>query len=175
MKQSEWMRFFQALEKINRRDCLISKLVLQGGKRSSEVLSLHSEKIFFEENKIIFIQSKTKGLYKESVIFYPGTVMEELKEYLGDRTGGVFVTRTGRKVAYRNVYNTFVKAGTRANIPFRVTSHVLRTSAITFLKQQGYADSEIMKISGHASSEMVHAYDKSSQEENPTKHLFLVK
>jgi len=70
--------------------------------------------------------------------------------------------------------STFAKAGIRANIPFRVTPHILRASNVTFLKQQGFTDSEIMKVTGHASAEMIYAYDKTSRAENASKRVNLM-
>jgi hypothetical protein len=35
--------------------------------------------------------------------------------------------------------------------------NVLRASAVTYLKQQGFSDSDIQKVTGHASSQMVNA------------------
>lgn len=174
INQSQWIRFFEQLHALNPRDCLIGKLILQGGKRASEVLSVHSQQIYFDSNKIHFVQSKTKGEYRETVIFYPETIMKQLKDYLRERTGLVFITRNGKPIPHIQLYNTFLKASERAKLPVKVTPHVLRASTITFLKQQGFADSEIMKITGHASSEMVNAYDKTSIEENPTKAINLI-
>jgi integrase len=101
--------------------------------------------------------------------------MEALKAYIGDRTGLVFVTRNGKKISVDQLENTFSKAGYAAKLPFsKVHPHMLRASAITYLKQLGYSDSEIMKMSGHASAEMVHAYDKSDKADNPSKKVCLV-
>jgi len=44
---------------------------------------------------------------------------------------------------------------------------------VTYLKQQGFADSDIMKITGHAKSAMVPAYNKSSREQNPIEKILL--
>ena len=62
----------------------------------------------------------------------------------------------------------------KANVPFRVTPHTLRSSNVTFLKQQGFADSEIMKVTGHASADMIYAYDKSNRADNASKRVNLV-
>ena len=35
---------------------------------------------------------------------------------------------------------TFAKAGRASGIPFKVSPHVLRASAVTYLKQQGFQD-----------------------------------
>ena len=52
MSQAQWCLFLEELEKISPRDCLIAKVMLQGGKQVT-------------------------------VITYPKTVMEKLKEYVG--------------------------------------------------------------------------------------------
>lgn len=174
MTQKEWSVFLKELDKINRRDCLIAKLILQGGKRVSEVLSLATDQINFDAREITYTQSKTRGYHKETVITYPKPIMDDLKTYLYDRKGHVFVTSSGRPVFMTQLSYTFALAGERAKIPFKVTPHVLRASTVTYLKREGFADSEIMKVTGHASAEMVHAYDKSERSNNPSKIVSLV-
>jgi integrase/recombinase XerD len=100
--------------------------------------------------------------------------MRELREYIGDRKGYVFLSSKGNAVILNQVANTFAKVGRQVGIPFKVTPHMLRASRVTFLKQQGYSDSDIQKITGHASSEMVNAYDKSSRADNATKRINMV-
>jgi integrase/recombinase XerD len=174
MNQAQWLAFLQALERINKRDCLIAKIILQGGKRVNEVLALQTHQIDWARNEITFMQSKTKGYIKETVITYPESVMKVLKEYIGERTGIVFLTRFGRPVDLRQLAITFAKAGEKANILFKVTPHVLRASTVTYLKGQGFSDSDIMRVTGHASSELVYAYDKNSRADNASKKVILV-
>lgn len=174
MNQAQWTKFLTELRRINPRDCLIAKLTLQGGKRIREVLSLQASQICWERREITFTQSKTKGLVKETVITYPESIMQSLKEYMGEREGIVFVSRNGKELTINQVANTFAKAGRLAGISFKVTPHVLRASTVTYLKQQGFTDSDIKKITGHASSEMVNAYDKSDRADNPSKKISLV-
>lgn len=174
MTLMQWSNFLHALHKINTRDCLIAKIMLQGGKRMSEVLSLAIDKINFQSREITFLQSKTKGYIKETIITYPQPVIDELRAYVGSRIGLVFVTKHGQRVMPNQLSTTFAKAGEHAQIDFRVTPHVLRASAITHLKTSGFSDSDIMKISGHASSAMVNAYDKSDRAQNISKKVSLV-
>ena len=174
MTHKEWSVFLRELDKINRRDCLIAKLVLQGGKRISEVLPLTTDQINFDAREITYTQSKTRGYHKETVISYPQSIMDDLKTYLYGREGHVFITATGHPVVPTQLSFTFALAGKRAKIPFKVSPHVLRASTVTYLKREGFADSEIMKVTGHASSEMVHAYDKSERSNNPTKFINLI-
>lgn len=170
----QWTSFLDALAQINERDCLIAKIVLQGGKRINEVLSLTVDQISWDKNEITFVQSKTKGSKKETVITYSVSVMIALREYIEDRKDLVFVTATDKKVSVGQLSKTFEKAGLKASIPFKVTPHVLRASTVTYLKQQGFSDSDIMKVTGHASAEMVYAYDKSSRADNASKKVSLV-
>jgi integrase/recombinase XerD len=174
MNQSQWLSFLRELEKINARDCLIAKIILQGGKRVNEVLSLQIHQVDWTKNEITFFQSKTKGYIKETVITYPESVMRVLKNHLEDRRGHIFVTRSGKPVMLKQLALTFEKAGLKANIPFKVTPHVLRASAVTYLKRQGFSDGDIMRVTGHASSELVYAYDKGSRADNASKLVNLV-
>lgn len=174
MNLAQWTEFFSALQKINPRDCLIAKVTLQGGKRIREVLSLKVDQIDWERREITFDQSKTRGVKLQTVITYPETIMKALKEYIGERDGFVFLSSKGNPVILNQVANTFERAGKATRVPFKVTPHVLRASAVTYLKQQGFSDSDIQKVTGHASSEMVNAYDKSDRAENASKKVSLV-
>jgi len=174
MSQAQWCVFLEELEKISPRECLIAKIMLQGGKRVNEVLTLQIGQIRWDRRKIEFTQSKMKGMKKLTVITYPKTMMERLKEYVGERKGSVFLTRTGKPIQLNRLMETFSKAGRMAGIPFKITPHVLRASTVTYLKQQGFQDSDIMKVTGHSSSVMVNAYDKTSQEHNATEKIQLV-
>ena len=63
----------------------------------------------------------------------------------------------------------FIKAGRRAGVPFRVSPHDLRATAVTLWKEDGFNDSLIMKATGHSSREMVHRYDRTDIAENVTR------
>ena len=174
MTQAQWLLFFKELEKINPRDCLIGKIILQGGKRVNEVLSLQTHQIDWEKCEITFMQSKTRNVKKETVITYSESIMKALRLHIGDREGYVFITRSKRPVMLNQLAVTFAKAGRAAGISFKISPHVLRASAVTYLKQQGFPDSDIMRVTGHSTSEMVHAYDKSSRAENASKKVNLI-
>ena len=116
---------------------------------------------------------QNQGVNKETVITYSENIMKALEEYIGVRQGTAFITRTGKSVPRLQLASTFAKAGKNANISFRVTSHTLRSSNVTFLKQQGFGDSEIMKVTGHASAEMIYAYNKIDMAKNASKRIYL--
>lgn len=175
----EWHRFIEALYKINERDALIAKAMLQGAKRISEVLSLTLDQIDFEKRLISFRQSKTGGTIREIPITYPETFMSELIGYIektNDDRGEskiVFITNSGKSVYRTQLNATFEKASATARLP-RVTPHVLRASWVTLAKEQGIPDSEVMKVTGHTSSKMIYAYDKTSTVDNYSKKLVLI-
>jgi len=175
----EWHTFIEALSKINGRDALIAKAMLQGAKRISEVLSLTVDQIDFERKILNFRQSKTGGTIREIPITYPESFMSELAAYI-DRTRElrgesrvVFITNRGKSVYRTQLNATFEKASVIARLP-KITPHVLRASWVTFAKEQKIPDSEVMKVTGHTSSKMIYAYDKTSAIDNYSKKLVLI-
>lgn len=66
-------------------------------------------------------------------MFDIGTFFWALRLHIGDRQGYVFITRSGKPVMLNQLAVTFVKAGRAAGIPFKISPHVLRASAITYL------------------------------------------
>jgi len=175
----EWHKFIEALEKINLRDSLIAKCLLQGAKRISEVLDAREDCIDFDKGIIRFKQGKARGAVRWMFISFPNTFLNALKDYLylthNQRTnsGLIFITNQGKKVFRTRLNFSFKKASDIAGIK-RVTPHVLRATWVTLAKTQGVPDSEIMKVTGHKSSNMIYAYDKSYQQNNYTKKMVLI-
>lgn len=173
LNRSQIFLFLEEIEKINPRDAMIAKLCLHGAKRINEVLCLLSEQIDYEKRQITFKQSKSKISEDFTIISFEKPTarifLEELKKYIGNRTGLVFITSKLCPVQKTQVDRNFAKAGKRAGIPFRVSPHNLRATAVTLWKEDGFSDSLIMHATGHASSAMVHCYDRSDISNNVTK------
>jgi len=174
----EWNRFIKKLAKVNYRDSLIAKAMLQGAKRISEVLSLTLSQIDWERGMITYLQKKTRGTVKKIVITYPDSFMKELKKYIDKtqkyrNTENVFITKSGKLVFRTQLNESFKIASKKARLP-RVTPHSLRASWVTIAKAQDIPDSEVMKVTGHTSSKMIYAYDKSSEEINYSQRLVLI-
>lgn len=174
LNRAQWTKFFDELSKINWRDALIGRVILQGGKRASEVLLARIDQVDWEKRQIMFTQSKTKGMVKHTVITYPETIMSDLKGYVDDRNGLIFVTKNGDPVRIQQIQRSFQIAGKRSGMPFQVSPHILRASAVTYLKQQGFSDGDIMGMTGHCSGEMIRAYDKRSLEENASSMISII-
>lgn len=175
MTQEQADRFISALATFQPRDSLIAKILLQGGKRVNEGLELTTENINWDLCQIVFKQSKAKGVEKLTTITFPSSVMEELREYIGDVKGLVFRTKTGARVSVGQLHKSFEKARLIAKIPFLVTPHVLRATAITLYKAYGCTDSECLGVSGHADISMMYAYDKKDLSNNASKRVNLVR
>lgn len=173
MDYEQCIDFMHELHEINKRDCLIARMTLHGAKRIEEVLSAQIEAINWASREITFRQSKTFGTERHTVITYPKSFMDELYSYIGGRSGHIFITSFNCKVSRLQVSITFAKAGVRAKIPFRVTPHVLRASAVTYLRRLGYSCEDIAKVTGHASVDMVRSYDKAELSQNISKSFNL--
>ncbi len=174
LSRDQTRKFIREIESMNSRDALVAKLLLQGGKRKEEVLSVQVENIDFPNNCIHFRQVKTRGMEKTTVINYPDHIMEELREYIGLRTGLVFISRNHRKISPFQIDRNFLSAGQKAAIPFRVTPHVLRVTLVTRLKELKIQDTDIMKITGHANPAQLASYDKTDLADNATLHHHFV-
>src|ERR1700733_12391699 len=86
---------------LSKREALIAKLCLQGAKRIREVLNLQIEHVDLHKKQATFIQSKTRGLFKKTVVTISEHLAHELRDYIGERsTGFVFITSTKMPVRY---------------------------------------------------------------------------
>lgn len=167
LTMAEWKLLISALESGSKRDALIVKVCLQGAKRIRETLGLTIDKIDFENRQAIFKQSKTKGIAKEIIVNLPESLAVELKDYIGDRKdGAVFITSNGKATHYTTIYEGLKRAAKKANIEKNVHPHVLRASAITFHRARGARDCEILRLTGHSSTQMLNLYDKASRADN---------
>lgn len=167
--------FLAALKGISLRSYLIGGMQVQGAKRISEVLNSGIGDIDWKEGSIRFKQSKSDILEKETVVFFSVSFMEELKDYLGDRSSGsIFITSSGRKMGRSDIQPVYERAFKRAGINKRGFTHILRATTITELCKQGFGAEEIVNLSGHSSLQMVGYYDKSGAENNPSRKVNMI-
>ena len=172
---TEWTRLIKSMETINHRDALIAKLCLQGARRIQEVLDVQIEQVNRFKRQILFRLNKTRGVIKDVIVTIPHSVFDDVLNYIGHRSSGyVFITSRNKPVYYTQVLKTLKKAAVIASINKRMHTHVLRTSAITHLRSLGFQDFEIQRLTGHSSSQMLNAYDKTSLENNTSQKVSLV-
>jgi integrase/recombinase XerD len=178
MTREEMLFFLKELEKINKRDALIAKLCLHGGKRISEILSLRTEQINYEAKYILFKQSKSKLSDDFTVMHFAkeeaSSLLGEIKKLVGVRKGLVFVTSKGKPIQKTQLDRNFSKAGKRAGVAFRVSPHNLRSTAVTLWKEAGFNDTTIMSVTGHSDISMIRFYDRSDLSNNVTRKSCLL-
>lgn len=168
-------KFLKALKQVSLRNYLIGAIQLQGAKRISEVLEAIIENIDWEKGTITFVQKKSNVYEKTTTVFFPEQLMKELKEYLGDRKDGViFLSSSGKSLTRFDVRHFYQTAYRKAGINKKGLTHILRATAITELSRKGFRPEEIMQLSGHANIQMISYYDKSSEEQNPSKRFSLI-
>ena len=83
------------------------------------------------------------------------------------------MTKNKESVHYQQLERAYIRAGQKAGISFKVNTHVLRATCVTYLKGQGFRDSEIAKITGQ-SLQTLGMYDKREIADNPSKRVSLV-
>ncbi|WP_348664167.1 site-specific integrase [Chlamydia vaughanii] len=173
ISKREWLLFFDSLKRISFRDYLIGKLIIQGVRKLSEVISLRTEDLSFTQNQVTFRIKKRQNRFSEVKVTYPNILMQELRDYIGNRDGWVFVSGEEQQVAINQVYYYFKLAEHDINSTVKVTPHVLRASALAYLKKMGFADEEIMRVSCLSSTQMLAAYD-TGLADNLTSQLPLI-
>jgi len=176
LTEKELTDFLRELNKLSYRDCLIARTILQGAKRLDEVLNAKISQINWQEKKITFKQSKSKELEQITVIHYPESFIQELKDYTANRSQEdyIFITRNGKKIAQPHIFRSFVSSSIKASITKKVSAHSLRATAITIFSSRGYSVEQIMKVSGHTSPTCVTYYDKTPIEKNISKEVNLI-
>ena len=94
---------------------MIARLCLHGAKRISEVLDLRTDQIDDEKRQIKFKQSKSRLADDFTIISFEKDrqhiLFENLKQYIGDRKGLVFLTTKGKRLQKTQVDRNFAKAG----------------------------------------------------------------
>jgi integrase/recombinase XerD len=175
LKEEEWKKIIKTMELHNHRDALIAKLCLQGARRIHEVLELKIPQINREKSQILFILNKTRGLIKHVMVTVPVSVMQDIVTYIKSRKKGyVFITSKRNRVHYSQVLRSLKKASRTTSIRKKIHTHVLRTSAITHIRSLGFQDFEIQRLTGHSSTQMLNAYDKTSIEDNTSQKVSLI-
>lgn len=128
---TEWENLIHELHKINHRDSLIARCLMEAPNLFA-VFSLTIRMIDFATKTINFKRAGKMNNVKQVV--YPESFMEELKYYLNETATQrkdstiVFITRRGKKLARSRCAYVLNKAATTAGIDRQITLPVLRTT-----------------------------------------------
>lgn len=165
MTEQQYQQFIDALADINYLHWIIARVAYWGAKRINEVLTARIPDIDFQNRRISFQQSKTRGTDRHTVITYSTEVMNLVADLIGERTKGRIFLEKRRKVTYQQISRSFSQAGHKARIPFRVTPHVLRATRVTILKTKKHSAEDISKLTGTTPASVM-KYDKSDLADN---------
>lgn len=130
MTRAQWTSFMEQLEKINPRDCLITKLGLQGGKRINEVVTLTTEKKKWQTHTLLELP---KGLTLRPFIYDAKGENQPWIDYVYDP----IITQHGDKALAKTEYvfitNTLADKNTKGK-KFDIQKRIIA-------KQAGYVGS----------------------------------
>ena len=132
----------------------ILNLMARAGLRVSEVVPLRVEDVELNQRKGHVVVRAGKAP-KERTVPLPKAAREALREYLATRPPWagerLFVSRTGRPIAPRDVQRLVEKAARKAGLSRRVTPHVLRHTHATRALRQGVDLATVARLLGHES------------------------
>src|SRR5262249_43833870 len=130
--------------------------IIETGLRVSEAISLHIEKIDFD-NLLIYLEGKGR---KERAVAFSYELRKVLWRWRGTRQNGLlFATREGTKLGRRNVLRDFKRLCRRLGFEAVPRSlHALRhTFAVNYLRNGGSVF-HLQKALGHSSLEQSRQY-----------------
>ncbi len=137
-----------------RRDAAILNLLARAGLRVGEVIALRPEDVTLSPRQGQVVVRAGKGL-KERTVPLPKAAREALQTYLEVRPGWagehLFVSRTGRPLAARDVQRLVEKTARRAGLKRRITPHMLRHTYATRALRRGVDLATLSRLLGHES------------------------
>ncbi|RLF20539.1 MAG: hypothetical protein DRZ82_01985 [Thermoprotei archaeon] len=147
------------------RDKLIIRLLYVTGLRVSELVNLNWEDIDFNNREII-VRAGKGG--KSRIVLIDDRTLNMLKEYrrlIRKEKGSVF------DLSVRTVQHIVKELRERANIPKKVTPHVLRHTFATHLLEAGADIRAIQELLGHSSLNTTQIYTHVTREHIRREYL----
>ncbi|MCM1507249.1 MAG: tyrosine recombinase XerC [Ruminococcus flavefaciens] len=146
------------------RDYCIITLLLNCGMRLSELISINTKDIDFNENRIRIVG---KGR-KERMIYLNNACISSLKNYLAVRNenpkatneSALFISNQNKRISKRRVQQIVENTVRRAELDGKgITTHKLRHTSATLMYQYGKADILTLKeLLGHSSISTTEIY-----------------
>lgn len=154
----------------SKRDVFMVAMMITGGFRISEILSMKLNQIDTEK-KIVKVLGKGKKLRNVSL---SGQVLKLMEEYLAVRNDAdpvddtLFISLRGKPLSRQATNNNIKKYTERAGIDKPITNHSLRHTALTSMAEKGMPVAKVSAIAGHTSiattSRYVHANTEIDEE-----------
>ncbi|MCQ2976740.1 MAG: tyrosine-type recombinase/integrase [archaeon] len=144
-------------QKTKMRDKLILALLYSTGLRVSELVSLNTKDIDFEERTI---RIRGKG-DKDRLVLFDNLTKDLIFNYLKIRNSDseyLFINKKGSNLSSRYIQLMIKKYAEEAGIKKKVTPHILRHSFATHLLKNGVDIRAIQQLLGHASLSTTQIY-----------------
>ena len=148
ISEEEVVRMLQGID--NLKHLAIVSLLYSSGLRRSELLNLKKGDINVARKQILVEGGKGK---KDRITILSETALEVLKKYVIEYkpTHFLFEGKPGNKYSSTSVAKIVQQAAEKAQIPMKVTPHILRHSFATHLMDQGIETRYIQILLGHES------------------------
>lgn len=163
LTKQEILKLFDSLK--NKKSKLMISMMYACGLRVSELISIKTQDILFQENIGFIKQAKGK---KDRIFNIPEFLFNDLKEIVEkqdlEKQEYLFTGKNG-KLSSRNLQKIVSKAADKAGIPKKVHCHTLRHSFATHLLEQGTDIRKIQELLGHADLSTTQIYTHISREE----------
>lgn len=104
-----------------------------------------------------------KGSRPRTVVL-PAPVWHVLQQYLGERTGPIFITASGKRLGRQSAHATIRLLGSRVGVALH--PHLLRHSAATAALDSGAPLDRVQALLGHASPTVTMRYAKARDQLN---------
>ena len=179
LTKSELRKFFKTIQKCgDTKHELMLKLLLYTALRVSELINIQVADIDLDNCKIFIYQGKGE---KDRYILFPKSFRLALKSYVEANSECVYLfeSRLNKPYTARRIQQIVRMYTDQAGLNRSVHPHLLRHQMLTFLTEQGLADSKIQLISGHKSRQSLEIYQHLSLEaveedyQNAVKNLDL--
>ena len=137
----------------SKRDVFMVAMMITGGFRISEILSMQLDQINIEK-KFVQVLGKGKKLRK---IPLSGQVLKLMEEYLAVRNDvnpvddTLFISIKGKPLSRQATNENIKKYTARAGIDKPITNHSLRHTALTSMAEKGMPVAKVSAVAGHTS------------------------
>lgn len=149
----EVKKFMQCIEKHSSADALMIKILIFMGIRSCELVRIKISDLDLTPGKEMMFTNRKAGLDKNFVI--PEKIASLLRLYVSQASKQVYLFESGYHKPYSEKAGAIRKMMQRyrreAGVSDLITPHACRHLLLTTLGGKGWTDSELQKVSGHAS------------------------
>ena len=132
--------------------------LLDTGVRSSELVSIHLDDVFFEQRRVRVLQGKGR---KQRWTAISDVALDALREYLERyrnwEDGPLFKTVDGRPIPHHHMNVMFTRHGRKAGVT-QVNPHRFRHTFATWAIRAHARELDVQYLLGHSSSVMVRRY-----------------